>query len=110
MSDDRRPNALRRRVLRRRLAARDGRQCFYCGTPFNRHFAGATFDHLVPRSLLHTWMQAALVLACRPCNKAKADRLPQEVLRPAPGTYGPGLVPLAAPSPVLAAVRDESAA
>ena len=32
-------------------------------------------DHIVPISLYRTWSASALVLACQPCNKAKADRL-----------------------------------
>ncbi|MFJ5646408.1 HNH endonuclease [Streptomyces sp. NPDC093223] len=98
MSMDRKPNSKRRRILKARLAKRDGRCCFYCRTPFNRQLDGATVDHLIPRSLLHTWMQAALVLACQPCNEAKADSLPQALLRPAEGVFGPGLVPIEGPN------------
>ncbi|MET8725505.1 HNH endonuclease [Streptomyces misionensis] len=90
---DRKPCSKRRRLLKARLAARDGAQCFYCATPFGPGLEGATVDHLIPRSLVHTWAQAALVLACGPCNEAKADVLPQALLRPAPGQFGPGLVP-----------------
>lgn len=32
-------------------------------------------DHVVPYSLHRTWSANALVLACWPCNQAKADRL-----------------------------------
>ncbi|MFI1840322.1 HNH endonuclease [Streptomyces olivaceoviridis] len=95
-SIDRKPCSKRRRLLKQRLAARDGAQCFYCATPFGPELEGATVDHLIPRSLVHTWAQAALVLACQPCNEAKADRLPQELLRPASGAFGPGLVPVRA--------------
>ncbi|MFE4177533.1 HNH endonuclease [Streptomyces sp. NPDC056909] len=91
-----RPRSWERRALRALLAERDGAGCFYCGTPFGRRLAGATFDHLVPKSLVPTWDAAALVLACEPCNQAKSDTLPQALLRPAPGTFGPGLVPLEA--------------
>jgi 5-methylcytosine-specific restriction endonuclease McrA len=92
---DRKPGSKRRRLLKTRLAERDGAQCFYCATPFGPGLEGATVDHLIPRSLLYTWAQAALVLACGPCNEAKADVLPQALLRPAPGQFGPGLVPAA---------------
>ncbi|MFF4181447.1 HNH endonuclease [Streptomyces sp. NPDC001750] len=89
------PNRARRRRIRVALAERDGAQCFYCGTPFGPAPAlqGATIDHLVPRSLAHTWALAALVLACAPCNEVKADTAPALLLRPAPGRFGPGLVP-----------------
>ncbi|MCT2544305.1 HNH endonuclease [Streptomyces atratus] len=88
------PGAARRRRIRAALAERDGAQCFYCGHQFGPAPAleGATIDHLVPRSLAHTWALAALVLACEPCNTAKGDQLPQALLRPAPGRFGPGLV------------------
>ncbi len=90
---DRKPCSKRRRLLKQRLAERDGARCFYCATEFGPGLEGATVDHLIPRSLVHTWAQAALVLACHPCNEAKADALPQALLRPAPGQFGPGLVP-----------------
>lgn len=92
---DRKPSSRRRRLLKARLAERDGAACWYCGAAFGPGLDGATIDHLIPRSIWHTWMQAALVLACYPCNQAKADQLPQAVLRPVPGTFGPGLVPAA---------------
>jgi 5-methylcytosine-specific restriction endonuclease McrA len=98
---DRKPSSRRRRLLKARLVERDGAACWYCATPFGPDLEGATFDHLVPRSIWHTWAVAALVLACGPCNRAKADRLPQAVLRPAPGTFAPGLVPASVPVAVV---------
>lgn len=67
-------NSHRRRARKDRLAARDGRQCYYCRRPF-RELREATFDHIVPVSLWRTWSVSALVLACRSCNTVKADRL-----------------------------------
>ncbi|MEU7384693.1 MULTISPECIES: hypothetical protein [unclassified Streptomyces] len=90
---DRKPPSRRRRLLKARLAERDGASCWYCDAVFGPGLDEATIDHLVPRSVWHTWMQAALVLACGPCNQTKVNRLPQAVLRPVPGTFGPGLVP-----------------
>lgn len=103
------PNAARKRRIKRQLAARDGATCFYCGHPFGT-LVEATIDHLVPKSKLPGWVQANLVLACRPCNKAKADRLPQEFLRPC--GFAPGLVPLGppnAPTPDRRRVRHTAA-
>lgn len=85
------PNSTKRRKLKAALAERDGMACFYCRTPFTSAEEG-TLDHLVPYSRVPGWSQANLVLACRACNDAKADRLPQEFLRAA--GLGPGLVPL----------------
>lgn len=75
-----RPNNKRIRRIKRGLAARDGAQCFYCGLAFSTLLA-ATVDHLIPQSVLPGWAQTNLVLACRPCNEAKADQLPQVFLR-----------------------------
>jgi 5-methylcytosine-specific restriction endonuclease McrA len=85
------PNAARKRQIKASLIRRDGLACFYCGTSFADATA-ATIDHLVPRSIMPGWRLANLVLACLPCNQAKADSLPQAFLRPV--GYGPGLVPL----------------
>ncbi|WP_143663891.1 HNH endonuclease [Streptomyces sp. rh34] len=92
------PSGEKRRKLKRKLAERDGAQCFYCGELFGPALEGATLDHLVPRSLVQTWVQAALVLACEPCNLAKADIPPALLLRPETGRYGPGLVPIGDPN------------
>jgi 5-methylcytosine-specific restriction endonuclease McrA len=69
-----------RRRLKRSIANRDGMNCFYCLTPFVS-LADATFDHLIPQRLLPGWQKFNLVLACYPCNQAKADKLPQQFLR-----------------------------
>lgn len=66
--------------LKRALAMRDGKQCFYCRAAF-ADLAVATIDHLIPKSVLPGWRQFNLVLACRPCNQAKADLLPQVFMR-----------------------------
>ncbi|WP_372408838.1 HNH endonuclease [Streptomyces luteireticuli] len=68
-------NAARRRARKRGLARRDGQHCAYCLTPF-ADLRQATLDHIVPISLFPTWSSENLVLACRPCNTAKADHLP----------------------------------
>jgi len=85
------PNAARMRQIKASLISRDGSACFYCRTPF-ADAGEATVDHLVPQTFLPGWRLANLVLACPPCNAAKADTLPQALLRPT--GYGPGLVPL----------------
>ena len=79
--------AKRRAQLKRSLSARDGRSCFYCGIGFVE-LADATIDHLIPQSVLPGWRQFNLVLACRPCNNAKADTLPQIFLRQAATVAG----------------------
>ncbi|WP_242540782.1 HNH endonuclease [Streptomyces albidoflavus] len=62
----------RRRVW---LARRFGLSCAYCYRPFT-FLEQATLDHVVPFSLYRTWAVQHLMLACRPCNQAKGNRLP----------------------------------
>lgn len=85
-----RPNAARRRARKAQLAARDGLRCYYCRAAF-RELREATADHVVPVSLYRTSSVGALVLACRPCNLAKADRLPLSLALLIVWTYGPDL-------------------
>lgn len=68
------PRAVKRRISRRVLFARDGWRCAYCG-----HTAGRlTLDHVVPRSRGGDSTWENVVTACAPCNLRKGDRLPQE--------------------------------
>lgn len=69
-----------RRRLVERIASRkrQGWQCMYCRAPFTDELR-PTLDHFIPYSLWHTGNQHNLVLACQPCNGAKADRLPWTV-------------------------------
>ncbi|MFE9040032.1 HNH endonuclease [Streptomyces sp. NPDC007818] len=67
-------NAARRRSRKAQLAARDGWRCAYCQHRF-KDLREATMDHVIPYSIHRTWSANALVLACEPCNHAKADRL-----------------------------------
>ncbi|MEV7102344.1 HNH endonuclease [Streptomyces atroolivaceus] len=71
-------NAARRRARKEQLARRHGRRCTYCHRPFAT-LREATLDHVVPHSLFRTWSVVHLVLACSPCNHAKADRLPLSI-------------------------------
>ncbi|MGW5684585.1 HNH endonuclease [Nonomuraea sp. NPDC003754] len=63
------------RALKHVLAARHGSRCFYCGTPYSDPTV-ATFDHYLPYWLWRRYSRSNLVLACEPCNQAKADMLP----------------------------------
>ncbi|MEV8205416.1 HNH endonuclease signature motif containing protein [Streptomyces sp. NPDC079189] len=67
--------ASRRRLRKEQLARRHGARCTYCLRPF-ASLREATLDHIAPRSLFPTWSVVHLMLACRSCNHAKADRLP----------------------------------
>jgi 5-methylcytosine-specific restriction endonuclease McrA len=85
------PRAVKRRIPRRVLFARDGWRCVYCGT----HGGRLTLDHVVPRSRggQHTWEN--LVSACRSCNHRKGGktlsdsrmRLRNEPFEPRAGAY-----------------------
>lgn len=94
-------SSARKRARKRTLAARDGSWCAYCGRLFAdlRH---ATIDHVVPISLFGTWRMEHTVLACLPCNRRKANRLPllialllsaqvTPVTLPSPDPYSPVL-------------------
>lgn len=63
------------RETRLYLAERDGRQCFYCQTPFDG-LKGVSIHHYVPKVLWACNLPANLVLACRTCNDQKAAVLP----------------------------------
>ncbi|MFE4828385.1 HNH endonuclease [Streptomyces sp. NPDC056672] len=65
-----------KRRIRDYVAGRDGHHCHYCARPFAPDLADATLDHYVPYCLWPMNRPRNLVLACEPCNQAKADRLP----------------------------------
>ena len=68
-------NARGTRARKFQLSQRDGQHCAYCFRRFAT-LREATLDHVAPLSLLRTWSASHLVLACRPCNTRKDDRLP----------------------------------
>ncbi|HEV2769963.1 MAG TPA: HNH endonuclease signature motif containing protein [Solirubrobacteraceae bacterium] len=58
--------------LRERIEERDGPRCVWCDRevwPRDR-----TLDHLVPSSRRGRAHESNLVLACRPCNRARRSR------------------------------------
>ena len=68
------PRAVKRRISRRALFARDGFRCVYCGDSSHR----LTLDHVVPRSRGGDSVWENVVTACGPCNLRKGDRLLEE--------------------------------
>ena len=84
------PQAVKRRISRRALFARDGWRCVYCGTAGGR----LTLDHVVPRSRGGDSVWENVVTACAPCNLRKGDRTLDEVAMSLPR-------PPRAPAPVL---------
>ncbi|MFJ6460004.1 HNH endonuclease [Streptomyces sp. NPDC091387] len=84
----RRLSAARRRHRREQLARRHGARCTYCLRPFTAT-REPTIDHIVPHSLFPTWSVGHLTLACRPCNHAKANRLPLSLALLLLRRYGP---------------------
>jgi len=69
------PRAVKRRISRRALFARDGWKCVYCGTAAGR----LTLDHVIPRSKGGDSVWENVVTACAPCNLHKGDRLLEEI-------------------------------
>ena len=63
----------KRKITRRAVFARDGWACQYCGARAN-----LTVDHVIPRSKggASTWEN--IVASCAPCNRRKADHLPEK--------------------------------
>ncbi len=84
------PPAVKRRISRRALFARDGWRCVYCGTAGGR----LTLDHVVPRSRGGASIWENVVTACAPCNLHKGDRTLEELRLSLPRTPR-------APAPVL---------
>ena len=91
------PQAVKRRISRRALFARDGWRCVYCGSTGGR----LTLDHVVPRSRGGDSVWENVVTACAPCNLRKGDRSLEQVgmvLKTTPRAPQPVLfIKLAAP-------------
>jgi 5-methylcytosine-specific restriction endonuclease McrA len=68
------PRAVKRKISRKALFARDGYRCVYCG-----HSGRLTLDHVVPRSRGGDSVWENVVTSCAPCNLRKGNRLPEEV-------------------------------
>lgn len=64
------------RWSRRNLELRDNNECQYCGRKV--HGEEATIDHILPKARggKNSWKNC--VIACKPCNRKKADRTPEE--------------------------------
>ncbi|HET9213599.1 MAG TPA: HNH endonuclease [Gaiellaceae bacterium] len=68
------PRAVKRKISRKALFARDGYRCAYCGSS-----GRLTLDHVVPRSRGGDSVWENVVTSCAPCNLRKGNRLPEEV-------------------------------
>jgi 5-methylcytosine-specific restriction endonuclease McrA len=68
------PRAVKRKISRRALFARDGWRCVYCGSTGGR----LTLDHVVPRSRGGDSVWENVVTSCAPCNLRKGNRLLEE--------------------------------
>jgi len=69
------PRAIKRKISRRALFARDGWKCVYCGTASGR----LTLDHVVPRSKGGDSVWENVVTSCAPCNLRKGNKHPEEI-------------------------------
>ena len=68
------PRAIKRKISRKALFARDGHRCVYCGSG-----GRLTLDHVVPRSRGGDSVWENVVTSCAPCNLRKGNRLLHEV-------------------------------
>lgn len=64
-------------LTRRNVVIRDERKCQYCQKVLD--FEDQTLDHVIPRSKGGKSIWENLVLACRSCNRKKADFLLSEI-------------------------------
>jgi 5-methylcytosine-specific restriction endonuclease McrA len=91
------PKAIKRKISRRALFARDGWRCQYCGSEGGK----LTLDHIVPRSRGGESVWENVVTSCSPCNLRKGNRTLDEAgmrLHAHPRPPAPALfVTLAAP-------------
>jgi 5-methylcytosine-specific restriction endonuclease McrA len=64
------------RWSRRNLELRDNNECQYCGVKV--HGEEVTIDHIMPKARggKNSWVNC--VIACKPCNRKKADKTPEE--------------------------------
>ena len=69
-----RPSAAEWRALRDSVFARDNYTCKYCGERGGR----LECDHITPVSRGGSNDRSNLATACRPCNRAKRDKTPEE--------------------------------
>lgn len=72
-----------KRSLQKRLIARDGKFCHYCGKPLADSVGGynedgISLDHIMPQALGGSDSIDNLVLACRRCNLEKRTKHYQE--------------------------------
>jgi hypothetical protein len=70
-----RPNAAEWAVLRRMTFERDNFTCVYCGA----RGKSLECDHIIPVSRGGSNSQENLATACKPCNRSKRDRTPEEM-------------------------------
>lgn len=68
------------KVRRRRIYARDGHRCVYCGELAEK----LTLDHVKPRSAGGTNVSENLVTACMVCNRARGHTPVTEFLAARP--------------------------
>ena len=67
-------DAHRRKITRRAVFARDQWTCQYCG----QSRGNLTVDHVIPRSKGGSSTWDNIVASCAPCNRRKADHLPDK--------------------------------
>ena len=58
-----------------KLVIRDGRRCAYCGL----EKVPLEIDHIIPKSRGGPNRLQNLVLSCKECNSARANKLPHEI-------------------------------
>jgi 5-methylcytosine-specific restriction endonuclease McrA len=86
------------KVRRRRIYARDGHRCVYCG----RLAEKLTLDHVIPRSKGGTNVSENLITACMDCNRDRGDMPIGEFIVDVPGAALVILTAMTSPLPQVA--------
>lgn len=69
---------IHKKTIKQYIYERDQGRCFHCGKPI--HPNRTTLDHYFPKSLGGTEEYFNLVTCCKPCNRMKKSRIPEDWL------------------------------
>ena len=91
------------KVRRRRIYARDGHRCVYCGKLAER----LTLDHVIPRCQGGTHATENLITACMECNRSRGNTPIAEFVVDRPGLALRVLAAMTTPLPPFISKVDK---
>jgi 5-methylcytosine-specific restriction endonuclease McrA len=74
------PHRKSKSPCKKNVYRRDGNRCQYCGCALN--YKNSSIDHVMPRSRGGSNSWDNIVSACKPCNRRKGNRTPEEAGMP----------------------------